>query len=205
MLDSKQREARLLQARERLARAYSRLETHVGVIPERLRQLESSRDKSQDRIKEIEELLERERTITSQRQSLSEGTAEEINALNAKLEKAEKQISDRDKRITDMEKDIDHINGSLLEYEKTHADSGERQQKLVTMIGKLEEENSSLERQLELLKDERESLQKQLGEVEEKDNSYAVAFTQDERLSLLKTVDTLIERVDAITHSELVK
>ena len=46
MLDSKQREAQLLQARERLAPAYARLEAHVGAIPERLRVLESSKEKS---------------------------------------------------------------------------------------------------------------------------------------------------------------
>ena len=205
MLDSKQREAQLLQARERLARAFAKLETHVSALPDRLRLLESSRDKSQHRIKEIEELLERERAITSQRQSLSEGAAEEVNVLNAKLEKAEKHIADRDKKISEMEKDMAHVSGELLAYEKSHADSGERQQKLVTMIARLEEENAAIERQLELLKEERENLQKQLGQVEEKDNSYALAFTQDERLGLLKTVDALIERVDAIAHVELTK
>lgn len=205
MLDSKQREAQLLRARERLARAFTKLETHVSALPDRLRLLESSRDKSQHRIKEIEELLERERAITSQRQSLSEGAAEEVNALNAKLEKAEKHLAERDKKISEMEKDMAHVSGELLAYEKSHADSGERQQKLVTMIGRLEEENAAIERQLELLKEERENLQKQLGQVEEKDNSYALAFTQDERLGLLKTVDGLIERVDAIAHVELTK
>ena len=207
MLDSKQREAQLLQARERLARAFARLEAIIGGIPERIRLLESSRDKSQMRITEIEELLERERAITAQRQSLSEGATEEVHALSAKLEKAEKHLAERDKKIVELEKNLNHRSGELLAYEKAHVDSLEREQKLIASISRLEEENAALERQLELLKEERENIQKQLSQVEAKDNTYALVFTQDERLSLLKTVDLLIERVDAMAghHAELTK
>lgn len=205
MLDSKQREAQLLQARERLARAFARLETIIGGLPDRIRQLESSREKSQLRIAEIEELLERERAITEQRQSLSEGATEEMHALAQKLEKAEKYLSERDKKIAELEKNLAHRSGELLAYEKAHVDSLEREQKHTATIQRLEEENAAIERQLELLKEDRESLQKHLGDVEEKDSSYALVFTQDERLSLLKTVDTLIERVDAIAHAGLTK
>ena len=87
MIDSKQREAELLKARERLARAFARLETVVGAMPERIRLLESTRDKSANRIKEIEALLEREKAITEQRQSLSDGATEEANLIASKLEK----------------------------------------------------------------------------------------------------------------------
>ncbi len=205
MLDSKQREAQLLQARERLARAFARLETIIGSVPEHIRLLESSRDKSQSRITEIEELLERERAITAQRQSLSEGATEEVNALNTKLERVEKNISERDKKIADLEKNLNHRTGELIAYEKAHADSLEREQKFITTISHLEEENAGIERKLELLKEERENIHHQLSQVEQKENSYALLFTQDERLSLLKTVDTLIERVDAIAHVELTK
>src|SRR5689334_9794101 len=114
MLDSKQREAELLRARERLARAFAQLETIVADIPERIRSLESSRDKSQQRVAEIEELLERERAITAQRQSLSEGATEEMHALNAKLEKAEKHINERDKKIAELEQNLNHRSGELL-------------------------------------------------------------------------------------------
>ncbi len=205
MLDSKQREAQLLQAREWLARAFARLETIVGVLPDRIKQLESTRDKSAHRIKEIEELLERERAITSQRQSLTDGAAEEVHALNQKLEKLEKLAAERDKKISEAEKNLTLKENELFAYEKSHADSLEREQKYTATIQSLEEESAAIERQLELMKEERESLQKQLGVVEEKDNSYALMFTQDERLSLLKTVDTLIERVDALAHVELTK
>jgi len=207
MLDTKQREAQLLQARERLARAFARLELILGAMPERIRLLESSRDRSQSRIAEIEELLERERAITAQRQSLSEGATEEVHALNAKLEKVEKHLAEREKKIADLEKNLDHRSSELLAYEKSHVDSLEREQKLIATISRLEEENAAIERQLEMLKEERENLQKQLSQVEEKDSSYALMFTQDERLGLLKTVDTLIERVDAISghHSALTK
>jgi chromosome segregation ATPase len=205
MLDTKQREAQLLQARERLARAFARLETIIGVLPDRIRLLEFSRDKSQLRINEIEELLDRERAITSQRQSLSDGAAEEVHAIKQKLEKAEKHVAERDKKITELEKNLDYRNAEFLAHEKAHVESLEREQKLNSDIERLEEDNTSLVRQLELLKEERENLQKQLGQVEEKDSSYALMFTQDERLSLLKTVDTLIERVDALAHVELTK
>jgi chromosome segregation ATPase len=205
MLDSKQREAQLLQVRERLARAFTRLEMVVGPLPERIRQLESSLEKSGHRIKEIEELLERERAITTQRQSLSDGATEEIHALKQKLEKAEKLVSERDKKITELETQLDRQGVELLSYEKSHVDSLEREQKYSSVITRLEEENSAIELRLELMKEERENLQKQLNKFEEKDNSYALMFTQDERLSLLKIIDTLIERVDVIAHIELTK
>jgi chromosome segregation ATPase len=198
MLDSKQREAQLLQARERLARAFAQFETIIGAIPERIRLLESSRDKAQLRITEIEELLERERAITAQRQSLSDGATEEIHTMTAKLEKAEKQVAERDKKIGELEKNLDHHSGELLAHEQAHIESLEIEEKQSARIAHLEGENTAIERQLELLKEERENLQKQLAQVEEKDNTYALVFTQDERLSLLKTVDTLIERVDAM-------
>ncbi len=207
MLDSKQREAQLLQARERLARAFARLETMIGAVPERIRLLESSRDKSQSRIAEIEELLERERAITAQRQSLSEGTTEEVHTLTAKLEKAEKHAAEGDKKISELEKNLDLRSDELLAYEKTLVDSSKREEKLIAQVSRLEEEKSSIERQLELLKEERENLQRQYTQIEEKDNSYALMFTQDERLGLLKTVDSLIERVDALSgnHTALTK
>jgi chromosome segregation ATPase len=204
MLDSKQREAHLLQARERLARAYARLETVASTLAERMRMIESSRDKSQLRVKEIEELLERERAITNQRQSLSDSATEELQALNAKLEKTEKILAERDKKIADLEKEIDSQNNEIFRYEKSHVESLEREDTLRELAAKLEEDNASLVRQLELLKEERENLHKHLEQAEQKENSYALMFTQDERLSLLKTIDSLIEKVDKVTghHSE---
>jgi len=207
MLDTKQREAQLLQARQRLAKAFARLDTLIGNIPERIRIIESSRDKSQSRVREIEELLERERAITEQRQSLSESAAEEMHQLASKLDKTESQISERDKKIAELENNIDHLSNELSTNEKAHVESLEREEKLTTEISRLVEENSLIERKLELMIEERENLQKQISEIEEKDNSYALVFTQDERLSLLKTLDTLIERVDTMSghYSEITK
>ena len=207
MINSKQREAELHKARERLARAFTRMETILGAMPDRIRLLESSRDKSANRIKEIEALLEREKAITAQRRSLSDGANEELLLLTSKLEKAEKHIADRDKKIAELEKNLNHRSGELLAYERTHVESLEREERLSATISRLEEENGGIERKLEMLKEERENLTKQLSQVEEKDHSFALTFTQDERLSLLKTVDTLIERVDAMAghSSELTK
>ncbi|MDP4230124.1 MAG: hypothetical protein Q8916_06930, partial [Bacteroidota bacterium] len=150
MLDSKQREAQLLQARERLARAFARLEAMIGELPDRIRLLELSRDKSQMRIREIEELLDRERAITAQRQSLSEGTAEEMQVLSQKFEKLEKHLAERDKRISELENELDRRNNELTSYEKSHIDSLEREQRYTDSIQRLETENSGIERQLEL-------------------------------------------------------
>jgi chromosome segregation ATPase len=168
-------------------------------MPERIRLLESSRDKSQNRIREIEELLERERAITQQRQSLSEGVAEEVRAFSEKVEKAEKLIAERDKKITDLEKNLDRQSAELSTNEKAHIESLEREEKLTTEISRLIQDNALIERKLELMIEERENLQKQLLQVEQKDSSYALVFSQDERLGLLKTIDTLIERVDFIS------
>jgi chromosome segregation ATPase len=207
MLDSKQREAHLLQARERLARAFARLETLIGGYTERVRLLESSRDKSQQRVKEIEELLERERAITEQRNSLSESASEEMQALRSQLEKIEKQLAERDKKIFDLEKNLDERVGELMALEKAHTEAVERELKSDETITRLEGENFALVRQLELLKEERENMQKQIAAVEEKDSSYALTFSQDERLGLLKTIDSLIERVDLVAghHAEVLK
>ncbi len=200
MLDTKQREAQLLKARERLARAFARLETLIGGYGERIRLLETSRDSSQQRVLQIEELLERERAITEQRHSLSESSAEEITSLRSQLEKAEKLIIERDKKIAESEKMIDERINQIMAYEKAHTEALEREQKLEETIARLEGENLAIERQLELLKEERENLHSQVAEVTENHNSYALMFTQDQRLGLLKTIDSLIERVDAIAE-----
>jgi hypothetical protein len=198
MLDTKQRETQLLKARERLARAFARQETIIRGFAERIRLLESSRDKSEHRVREIEELLERERAITEQRQSLSESAMEEIQVLKTKLEKAERMLAERDTKISDLENYTEERNAELLAYERSHTESLEREQKIEEKNIRLESENIATLRQLELLREERENLQKQLADAGEKENLYALTFTQDERLGLLKTIDTLIERVDEI-------
>src|SRR4051812_23965482 len=130
MLDSKRREAQLLRARERLARAFARLETIIDSLPERMRTLESSRDASQQRVQEIEELLERERAITGQRQALSESTADEIQNLEAKLSAAEVCIAERDKKIAEIEGEMKHYANELTAFETMQAESQEREKKL---------------------------------------------------------------------------
>jgi chromosome segregation ATPase len=199
MLDTKQREAYLLQTRERLARAFARLETIVGAMPERIRLLESSRDKALVRVKEIEELFERERAISEQRHSLSDRAAEERQVLSAKLEKSENHISVQDKRIASLEQELEQKNVDLLANDKAHIETLDREERLAEEILRLKEENAAFERKVELLLEERENLQKHLQKIAEEESSFALSFTQDERLGLLKTIDTLIDRVDSMS------
>jgi DNA repair exonuclease SbcCD ATPase subunit len=198
MLDSKQQEAQLLGARERLARAFGRLNTISGGLSERLRQLGSTGERSQLRIKEIEGLLERERAIAAQSQSLSESTTDEVHVLSAKLEKAEKQIAERDKKIKTLEKNLELRDGELHAFRKAQSDSLEQEEKLRAEIIRFQDENTRIERKLELLIEDKENLQQLLEKIQKEEQSFALTFTQDERLSLLKTVDSLIERVDSI-------
>ncbi|MEI8134185.1 MAG: hypothetical protein WCH46_03780 [bacterium] len=200
MLDSKEREAHLLQARERLARAFARFEGLITAMPERLRALESTRDKSQNRVKEIEALLERERAIAEQRQSLAEGTSDELQTLISRNEKLEEMVGERDELIESLEARISHQQSELEANQKAHLESLNHEEKLLSEISVLRNEHAGIVRQLELLLEEREHLQTQLAETEKRDSSFALTFTQDERLGLLKTIDTLIERVDGLAH-----
>ncbi|MEP7234937.1 MAG: hypothetical protein ABI778_06545 [Ignavibacteriota bacterium] len=201
MLDSKQREAQLMQARERLARAFTRLDGLLSLFPERIRLLESSRSKSDSRIAEIEELLVREKAITAQSKSLSEGVTEELQLISAKLQRAEQALSERDNQLADFDKELGTKGSELLANERAHIESLEREEMLKAALTTLESMNSDLLGQLELLKDEREKLQSELSNSAKKTDTFALLFTQGERLSLLKTVDSIIERVDGVIES----
>ncbi len=194
-------EADIIQARERLARALTRLSTLVGGIPEQFQLLERSRQDAVNRLKESAQLLESERTITSQRDSLSESAKNEIQTLAEKLRDAVTLINDRDAIIVDQEaqmasykKEVELRNSELI-------DTSLQLSTLKQDILSIKDEHQQMMRQLEMLREERDSAMKAMQERVSIDETVALKFTRDERLQLLKTVDGLIEKVDHLSHS----
>ncbi len=104
-------EAEILGARESLARAFARLEKLVALIPEKLKAYESAASEARARSAELQELLDRERVINAQRDSLSESTKEEIKGLLLKVEQLEAEAGHGDDRV---EREIGDVDDDLI-------------------------------------------------------------------------------------------
>ncbi len=200
MSDPIYQEADIIQARERLARALTRLTTLVGGIPEQFQLLERSRQDAVKRLKENAQLLESERAITSQRDSLSESTKNEIQTLAEKLKEAVTLINDRDAIIADQDTQIASYKKEVELRNSELIDASLQLSTLKQDIVSIQDEHQHMMRQLELLREERDSALKAIQERVSIDETVALKFTRDERLQLLKTVDGLIEKVDHLSQ-----
>ena len=201
MSDGIYQEADIIQARERLARALTRLSTLVGGIPEQFQLLERSRHDAVNRLKENAQLLESERAITSQRDSLSESAKAEIQTLAEKLKDAVTIINDRDAIIADQEAQITSYKKEVELRNSELIDTSLQLSTLKQDILSIKDEHQQMMRQLEMLREERDSAMKAMQERVSIDETVALKFTRDERLQLLKTVDGLIEKVDHLSQS----
>lgn len=201
MAETKYSEAEILQARERLARAFARLSTLVAGVPERMQTLERSRADAFNRVKEAQTLLENERAINAQRDSLSESAKEQLQLVEDRVRDAQLLISERDASIADLHSTLSSVEKELNKRDLELASTKETVLSLEERMMSLQDEHEHIVRQLELLREERDKAIKDLREKNTDDEAFALKFTRDERLQLLKTVDTLIERVDELTSS----
>src|SRR5690242_5170096 len=117
MSDVKHIDTEILQARERLARALTRLSTLVGGVPARMTLLDRARNDAVQKLKEAQTLVENERAINAQRDSLSENAKAELQLAGDRLRDAELVIGERDTAISEL-----HSTVSSLENEVNRKD-----------------------------------------------------------------------------------
>ncbi|MBS1903558.1 MAG: hypothetical protein JSS75_07650 [Bacteroidetes bacterium] len=200
MSEATQHEAEILQTRERLARAMSRLASLVHGVEDQVEMLVRTREDAMLRLRENEALLERERAITSQRDALGESAKAEIEQANDALHHANMTIAERDATIAQLERSIGSLEGELTVRVSKITEAAHRIGELEQALVELRDENAHIVRQLELLREERDKASKELRDARAEEDVYALKFTRDERLQLLKTVDALIDRVDELTQ-----
>lgn len=194
-------EAEILQARERLVRVLSRLGTLVHGVEDQIEMLVRTREDAMLRLRENEALLESERAITSQRDSLGESAKAEIEEAQDALRKANMAVAERDQLISSLNRSIEALEHELTGRDEKITEAIARIGETEDALAALKDEHERMVLQLELLKEEREKAVKELREAKSEEDVYALKFTRDERLQLLKTVDTLIDRVDGLTQS----
>ncbi|HET9137269.1 MAG TPA: hypothetical protein VFO76_11570 [Candidatus Kapabacteria bacterium] len=199
MADSKHTEAEIIQARERLARAFTRLSTLVAGIPERIQTLERSRSDANNRVKEAQTLLEKERAINAQRDSLSESAKEQLQIAEERIRDGQSLVSERDASIAELHSTLSSLEKELHKRDMELASSKENVLSLEERMLGLQDENMQIVRQLEELREERDRATAELQNKKSDEDAYALKFTRDERQQLLKTVDSLIQRVDELT------
>jgi chromosome segregation ATPase len=193
-------EAEILQARERLARAMARLGTLVGGMANQLERFESARADAVSRLKENEALLERERAITQQRDSLNESAKAEVSAAEEETKKVSAELAERDKTIRELNASVELLQYELDARDTKLSEAAERIGNAEDSLSGLKDEHSHIVLQLERLKEERDKAMKDLRTTMQQGENFALKFTQDERLQLLKTIDAIIERVDQLSH-----
>jgi chromosome segregation ATPase len=199
-------EAEILGARESLARAFARLEKLVAAVPDKIKSLESQTTEAVNRTAEVEKLLEQERMITAQRQSLSESTKEEIKGLLTKIEQLEAAQGAGDDRVLAKEQTITELEAMLADFRteislknaEIERMSGELStsqvmtEELLTKLDSLQEANTNLQGQC--LRYESE-----INEILARENSYAKKLTDADKASMIKTIDSIVAKIDSLT------
>ncbi len=199
-------EAEILGARESLARAFARLEKLVALIPEKIKGFESVASEAKARSAELQELLDRERVINAQRDSLSESTKDEIKGLLTKVEQLEAASGDGDDRVHAKEQTIIELEAMLADFrtetalknaeiERLNAEitsSKTMSEELLTKLDSLHEANTNLQGQC--LRYETE-----INQILATENSYAKKLSEKEKEAIVAKIDTIVGKIDSLS------
>ncbi len=199
-------EAEILGARESLARAFARLEKLVAHIPEKIKGFESVASEAKARSAELQELLDRERVINAQRDSLSESTKDEIKGLLTKVEQLEAASGDGDDRVHAKEQTIIELEAMLADFrtetalknaeiERLNAEitsSKTMSEELLTKLDSLHEANTNLQGQC--LRYETE-----INQILATENSYAKKLSEKEKEAIVAKIDTIVGKIDSLS------
>lgn len=197
-------ESELLSARESLARALERLITLASAVPERIRTAAEIESQSKKRVAEVEQLLDKERIISSQRQSLEESAKEEIKALLAKVEELQRGSSDIDNVIAAKENTIAELELLLADFRTEIARKDADINRLTSEIRSAETTGQELLAKLDAMQEANQRLQEQClryeSEIAEMESADAgsLRITQDERNAILAEIDALVARLDGV-------
>lgn len=199
-------EAEILGARESLARAFARLEKLVALIPEKIKGFESAASEARARSAELQELLDRERVINAQRDSLSASTKDEIKGLLTKVEQLEAASGEGDDRIHAKEQTIIELEAMLADFrtetalknaeiERLNAEitsSKTMSEELLTKLDSLHEANTNLQGQC--LRYETE-----INQILATENSYAKKLSEKEKEAIVAKIDTIVGKIDSLS------
>lgn len=199
-------EAEILGARESLARAFARLEKLVALIPEKIKGFESAASEARARSAELQELLDRERVINAQRDSLSESTKEEIKGLLTKVEQLEAAAGEGDERVHAKEQTIIELEAMLADFrtetalkkaeiERLNAEiisAKAMSEELLTKLDSLHEANTNLQGQC--LRYESE-----ISEITSKENSYAKKLSSKDKEAIVAKIDMIVGKIDSLS------
>jgi chromosome segregation ATPase len=208
MPDLNTREAQLLQARERMARSFERLQKLVALIPERIKKLEEKSSDTDSRKSELQELLDRERVITSQRIALDESNREEIKLLQLRVQSLEKDLQLAQGQLTKKDATIVELESMLADFR------AEVSQKDVS-FAKLSDEHSTTKNitdevlaKLDAMQDAYRILQQQcfryesqIAQMNETDSAIAVKMNDSQRTTIIAEIDAIIASLDTLTPS----
>jgi chromosome segregation ATPase len=207
------READVLEARANIARSFERLQKTIAKVPERIKQIEAQRDEAYTRVKEVEELLARERVITEQRHSLSESAKEEVRQLHAKIKDHEKNAAHFGETLQRKEEVITELEAQLAAFRSEIGQKDADTQRLNDELRSSQVISEELLAKLDSLQEANARLQEQclryeseVNEFSERDASFALRLTDTQRRSLVDTIDMAISKIDALsakhaTHS----
>jgi chromosome segregation ATPase len=199
-------EAEILGARESLARAFARLEKLVALIPEKLKGYEAAALEARARSVELQELLERERVINAQRDSLSESTKDEIKGLLTKVEQLEAASGQGDDRIHAKEQTIIELEAMLADFRTETALKNAEIERISAEMNSSKTMSEELLAKLDSLHEANTNLQGQclryeseIAEILAKESSYAMKLSENDKASLVSTIDSIIAKIDTLS------
>lgn len=205
-------EAEILRARESLARAFARLEKLVERIPDTLQGFESAATEARARSAELQELLDRERVINAQRDSLSESTKVEIKGLLTKVQELEIVNTQQEERVQAKEQTVIELEAMLADFrtetslqkaeiERLHSElitAKSMSEDLLTKLDALHEANTHLQDQC--LRYEAE-----INQILTTENSFAKKLSAAEKEALVVKIDTIVHQIESLSGTNSVQ
>ena len=206
MPDLTPREAQLLQACERLARSFERLQKLVARIPERIKQLEALATGTDSRSNELQELLDRERVITTQRIALDESNREEIKLLQLRVQSLEKDIQHtntqnikKDATIVELEAMLADFRAEVSQKDVNYAKLSDEHSATKTITDEILAKLDAMQDAYRILQQQTFRYESEIAQMNEHDSAIAVKMNDSQRTNIIAEIDSIIANLDSLT------
>lgn len=184
--------------RERLAHSLARLDELVRVSIQTIENLKQGKQELEQRLIEVTQLLDHERSNSEQRERLyasSEVETEErkklVTSLSNKCEEQELLLREQLETIGRLESEVSNHAGELKKHEEIRRD-------LLGEITSVSNQSASTEVRIKQTASERDEYKNMLYQREREDAAWALKLTSEQRDAATGAIDELISRVEKI-------
>jgi chromosome segregation ATPase len=178
----------------------------IALVPEKMKSYEAAASEARARAAELQELLDRERVISSQRNSLSDSAKEEMRALQSKADESVKEAEEAVERVRLKDATIHELEAMLADFRtqvsrkdadiaRISGEAGSSKTMTEEVLAKLE----ALEEANRHLQDQCLRYENEISEMTAKENSYAKKLSVKDKENLVAAIDGVLNKLDKLT------